>query len=194
MAEMENTPEEETSPEAADEVSEAQSEPGQEEGAAEVEEKEIEAGEEGSITSALHLDEQLGEDSADDSGVEEAQGWAVGGNADADLDEGDEVASVRFAQLEPGIPQAQAPSPRLNNVEVDIVVELGRTEMKVRELINLKEQDVIQLNKLAGEAFEVRVNGRLFAEGEVVVLGPDEMSIRITRLNPLGITERPERD
>jgi len=86
-----------------------------------------------------------------------------------------------------------SPVNRLDNVVVDLTCELGRKQMTLREVRQLKEQDVIQLNKLAGEAFAVRVNGRLFAEGEVVVLA-DEMSIRITRLMNLGIPERPERN
>jgi len=70
---------------------------------------------------------------------------------------------------------------RLDNVVVDLTCELGRKEMTLREVRQLKEQDVIELDKLAGEAFEVRLNGRRFAEGEIVVV-TDEMGVRVTRL------------
>jgi len=69
----------------------------------------------------------------------------------------------------------------LNNVVVQVTCELGRKEMNLKEVRQLKEQDVIELEKLAGEAFDIRVNGRAFASGEVVVV-TDMMAVRITSL------------
>lgn len=69
----------------------------------------------------------------------------------------------------------------LENVDVDITVELARKEISLGEARHLKEGEFIEFNKLAGEAFDVRVNERLFAEGEIVVVS-DIMAIRITRL------------
>ena len=89
---------------------------------------------------------------------------------------------VQFVQLELAEPPPPKPKHgRLNNVYVDITVELGRKEMTVRELTDLKEQEVIELNKLAGESFDILVNQRPFAEGEIVVI-TDQMAVRITRL------------
>jgi flagellar motor switch protein FliN/FliY len=94
----------------------------------------------------------------------------------------DEIVPVQFAQLELPAPQKIKPRfGRINNVFVDITVELGRKEMSVRDLTNLKEQEVIDLDKLAGEAFDILINGRPFAEGEIVVV-TDLMAVRITRL------------
>ena len=58
---------------------------------------------------------------------------------------------------------------------------MGRTEKSVRDLTNLKENDVIDLDKLAGEPFDILINKRQFAEGEIVVV-TDTMAVRITRL------------
>jgi len=69
----------------------------------------------------------------------------------------------------------------LNNVAVHVTCELGRKEMSLKDIRRLKEQDVIELEKLAGEAFEIRVNGRQFASGEVVVV-TDLMAVRVTSL------------
>lgn len=69
----------------------------------------------------------------------------------------------------------------LDNVSIDISVELGRREISIDEARRLKEQDVIDFNKLAGEAFDVLLNGRVFAEGEIVVV-TDLMAVRLTRL------------
>ena len=125
-----------------------------------------------------HLEQQLG----DDSGVEEAlQAWTEGGHDLDEFDDKEEIASVRFPQLEPAVPKVQDRSDLLNNVWVDVAVELGRKDMMVSQVANLKEQDVIELDKLAGEAFEIRINGRLFAQGEVVVVS-DLMAVRITSL------------
>ena len=140
-----------------------------------------------------HLDDQLG-DEGDDSGVEEAlQAWAEGGHAPADVDEGDEIKLVHLPQLEPGLPQAQPRPGRLNNVYVTTTVELGRRSMTVRDICDLKETEVIELDKLAGESFEVRVNGRLFAFGEVVVV-TDMMAVRITSLVDSASGREPAND
>ena len=142
------------------------------------------------VTSATHLDEQLdeqlddgsGDDSGEDSGLEEALlAWAEGGHPMDELDDSDEVAAVQFAQLDPQPARVKARESRLHNVEVDVTVELGRKDVTVRELVAPKEQDYIELDKLAGEAFTVLINGRPFAEGEIVVV-TDIMALRITRL------------
>lgn len=129
---------------------------------------------EDAISEAAHLDEELEE------GFPAAAGRSQ--PASSDEDEGEVVTPVQFAQLE--VPIARKGKPRmsrLNNVEVDIAVELGRKDMTVRELMRLKVQDIIELEKLAGEAFDIRVNSRLFAEGEVVVV-TDLMAVRITKM------------
>ncbi len=117
------------------------------------------------------------------SGVEEAlRAWEAGGHATEELDEDDQVRPVRFGQLEETEPPPTKPRvSRLNNVYIDIIVELGRKEMTVRELTNLKEQEVIELDKLAGESFDILVNDRPFAEGEIVVI-TDMMAVRLTKM------------
>ena len=69
----------------------------------------------------------------------------------------------------------------LNDIFVDISVELGRKEVRLADTRRLQVGDVIDLDKLAGEAFDILINGRSFAEGEIVVV-TDLMAIRITRL------------
>jgi len=81
----------------------------------------------------------------------------------------------------------------MNNVQVLVTVELGRKSVTVRELHQIKDQDVIELDKLAGEAFDIRVNGREFASGEVVVV-TDMMAVRITSLTLHTVAEEPEEE
>jgi len=70
---------------------------------------------------------------------------------------------------------------RLGNVELDVAVELGRKEITLQELREIKKDDDIAFSKLAGEAFDILINDRVFAEGEVVVV-TDMMAVRVTRL------------
>jgi len=69
----------------------------------------------------------------------------------------------------------------LSNVDVEVSVELGRREMTLAEARRLDKGNIISFPRLAGEAFDIMVNGRRFAEGEIVVV-TDMMGIRITRL------------
>ena len=74
------------------------------------------------------------------------------------------------------------PRADLGNVEVEVVVELGRREdMTLGVVRRLQEQDFVELDKLAGEAFTILVNQRPFAEGEIVVV-TDIMAVRVTRM------------
>jgi len=157
------------------------------------------AGEDNALGGAGHLDRQLGDESSsggkdvvDDAGVEEAlQAWEEGGHVLEESEDSDQITAVRFAQLEEAVPQVKKNVHMLDNVIVDITVELGRKLMSVRRLTELKEQDVIELDKLAGEAFDIRVNGRLFAKGEVVVV-TDLMAVRITALHSNPDTQNTE--
>ncbi len=173
MAETEDLDDIEENLSADDEMLPADGEGYQEAVSADLEDEESE-----NVTSAAHLDEQLEED----AGVTEAlQAWSEGGHVEEELDDIDEVAPIQFAQLDDRPVMQKERSDRLHNVEVEITVELGRSEMTVKELVNLKEQDFIELNKLAGEAFTILINKRPFAEGEIVVV-TDIMAVRITRL------------
>jgi len=69
----------------------------------------------------------------------------------------------------------------LGDIGLKVAVDLGRKEMSVSEVRRMKVGDVIDLDKLAGEAFDVKVNGQVFAHGEIVVV-TDLMACRVTRL------------
>lgn len=69
----------------------------------------------------------------------------------------------------------------LGDVELDVSVELGRTEMLVEDVLRLSEGSVLELDKLAGDPVDVFVNHRLVARGEVLVLN-DNFCIRISEI------------
>lgn len=59
----------------------------------------------------------------------------------------------------------------LENIKVQVTVEVGRTEMTIRELLRLNEGSVVELDRLAGDPLDIVINGTLIAKGEVVVVG-----------------------
>lgn len=65
------------------------------------------------------------------------------------------------------------------DVPLQITVELGRTRKQIREVLSLGPGSVVELDKLAGEAVDVLVNGKLVAKGEVVVID-ENFGVRIT--------------
>ena len=56
----------------------------------------------------------------------------------------------------------------LKDVGVSLTVELGRTEMRLRDVLSLGEDSVVMLDRLTDELLDVRVNGKLIAKGEIV--------------------------
>lgn len=81
-----------------------------------------------------------------------------------------------------------APLASLYDLSLPIAIELGRTSMKVQEVLHLGRGSVIELDRLAGEPVDVYVGDRRFAEGEVVVLG-ENFGVRITRILPANRSE-----
>jgi flagellar motor switch protein FliN/FliY len=69
----------------------------------------------------------------------------------------------------------------LSDVDLDVMIELGRTEMLVEDVLRLGSGSVVELDKLAGDPVDVHVNGRLVARGEVLVLN-DNFCIRISEI------------
>ncbi len=67
------------------------------------------------------------------------------------------------------------------DVPLEVTVELGRTNKTIKEILDFSPGTIIELNKLAGEAIDVLVNGKYVAKGEVVVI-EDSFGIRITEI------------
>ncbi len=65
------------------------------------------------------------------------------------------------------------------DIPLRVTVELGRTKMVVRDLLNLGQGSVVELSKLAGEPMEVLVNDKLVAKGEAVVVN-EKFGVRLT--------------
>lgn len=99
-----------------------------------------------------------------------------------------ESAQATPAQPAPNVFQslvAESVPPAANNLDlildipVQLTVELGRTKIAIRNLLQLAQGSVVELDGLAGEPMDVLVNGYLIAQGEVVVVN-DKFGIRLT--------------
>ena len=72
----------------------------------------------------------------------------------------------------------------LENIEVKLTVEVGSTELKIRDLLRLNEGSVVELDRLAGDPLDILANGVKIAKGEVVMVG-ERFGIRFTEVtNP----------
>jgi flagellar motor switch protein FliN len=73
------------------------------------------------------------------------------------------------------------PMDLIGDVELDLRIELGRTQMRLEEVLELRSGSVVALDKLAGDPVDIYVNGRMIARGEVLVMN-DNFCIRVTEL------------
>lgn len=86
-----------------------------------------------------------------------------------------------FQQLGIGADQgaAQNDLDMIMDIPVQLSVELGRTKMPIKNLLQLAQGSVVELSGLAGEPLDVLINGFLIAQGEVVVVN-EKLGIRVT--------------
>jgi len=84
-----------------------------------------------------------------------------------------------------GTPSMPGRLSRLGDIEVRAAVEVGAAELSLRDVAALGPGSVVRLDRLVGDPAELTVNGRLFARGDLVVVG-DRLGLRITDLTDGG--------
>lgn len=84
------------------------------------------------------------------------------------LDKGKEAGEARDLEM-------------IMDIPVKLTVELGRTKLTIKQLLELAQGSVVELDGLAGEPMDILINGYLIAQGEVVVVD-DKYGIRITEI------------
>lgn len=94
---------------------------------------------------------------------------------------GTSAQRASFPELRPEAGNAGDPNQLdlVMDIPVTLSVELGRTKIQIRELLQLAQGSVVDLDRLAGEPMDVLVNGFLIARGEVVLVN-DKFGIRLT--------------
>ncbi|WP_084004624.1 flagellar motor switch protein FliN [Terasakiispira papahanaumokuakeensis] len=123
------------------------------------------------------------ESSSDDDGMDDwAAAMAEQDETDsADLTE-DDIQTAPLDYLEDESPDFDSDNPNLEvimDIPVTISMEVGSTEIAIRNLLQLNQGSVIELDRLAGEPLDVKVNGTLIAHGEVVMVN-EKFGIRLT--------------
>ena len=119
--------------------------------------------------------ENNGDAAADDWGA------ALNEQADGEGKSVDDYAAAEMQTLQEG---NVAPADDVNldvimEIPVTLSMEIGRTEISIRNLLQLNQGSVVELDRLAGEPMDVMVNGTLVAHGEVVVVN-EKFGIRLT--------------
>ncbi|WP_054958677.1 flagellar motor switch phosphatase FliY [Paenibacillus dakarensis] len=91
------------------------------------------------------------------------------------------VQPVQFANLQ-NAPYAQVEENNLNllmDIPLKVTVELGRTQKQIKDILEMSQGSIIELDKLAGEPVDILVNHKLIAKGEVVVID-ENFGVRVT--------------
>lgn len=123
-------------------------------------------------------------EAGDDAGQAEIDAMmAQGGSAAAAAPAAPRMAMEEFgAAPKPGNGPVALEGPNLDvilDIPVSISMEVGSTEISIRNLLQLNQGSVVELDRLAGEPLDVLVNGTLIAHGEVVVVN-EKFGIRLT--------------
>ncbi|MCE8029607.1 flagellar motor switch protein FliN [Halomonas daqingensis] len=120
--------------------------------------------------------EALAEQEAFESSADEAPAAAT--PAAAPQSAGDRVFRPLDRGKEGGAPRDLE---MIMDIPVKLTVELGRTKLTIKQLLELAQGSVVELDGLAGEPMDILINGYLIAQGEVVVVD-DKYGIRITAI------------
>ena len=82
---------------------------------------------------------------------------------------------------------------RVRDIPLEVTVELGRTRLLIRDIMDLSAGSIIELDKIAGEPVDLFANGLLVARGEVIVID-DNFGVRVTEIITARDREASEKD
>ncbi len=123
-----------------------------------------------------------------------ADEWAAALEAqeESDSEAAPAAASAQFQELEADASSSNESEGDVQldailDVPVTISMEIGRTQIAIRNLLQLNQGSVVELDRLAGEPMDVLVNGTLIAKGEVVVVN-EKFGVRLTDI--ISATDR----
>lgn len=113
---------------------------------------------------------------------EMADEWAAAmeeqGDSGSD-DEGFQQVSAKHLNETPNDGSGDVKLDVILDIPVTVAMEIGRTQLSIRNLLQLNQGSIVELDRLAGEPMDVLVNGTLVAHGEVVVVN-EKFGIRLT--------------
>ncbi|HEY3299413.1 MAG TPA: flagellar motor switch protein FliN [Methylophilaceae bacterium] len=126
----------------------------------------------------------MAEQASSDAGAADDWGAAMSEQSAAEtsaLQSGGGEQSAVFTEFSPKntLNESKSDIDFILDIPVQLTVELGRTKIAIKNLLQLAQGSVVELDGLAGEPMDVLVNGYLIAQGEVVVVN-DKFGIRLT--------------
>ncbi len=119
-----------------------------------------------------------------DSAAQKAVSQGLSEEAQADPPSQEPAPAAQFDELTASGEAEPSTKPELNfllEIPLEIQVELGRCTMKIKELLQLGQGSIVELNKMAGEPADIYVNRKLMAKGEVVVVN-EKFGIKLTEI------------
>lgn len=128
---------------------------------------------------AAALEEQGGEEGNADDDWAAAMAEQAESEAPTEAPKADAKAAPMTKLDDSGKPRTDVNMDMVLDIPVTISMEIGRTRISIRNLLQLSQGSVVELDRLAGEPMDVLVNDTLIAHGEVVVVN-DKFGIRLT--------------
>ena len=101
----------------------------------------------------------------------------------------EEVAVQAAGEAEPSLEDFKPTMPGninpevLQNIVVNLSIEVGRAQIKIKDLMRLTQGSVVELDRIAGEPLDLLVNNSVVAQGEIVLVN-DRYGVRLTRVVP----------
>jgi flagellar motor switch protein FliN/FliY len=93
-----------------------------------------------------------------------------------------EIIEFQYPEFGGTVPSSEhATLDQISEVELDVKIELGRTDMYLEDILKLRKGSVVPLDKLAGESVDIYINDRLLARGEVLVMN-ENFCVRVAEL------------
>lgn len=113
-------------------------------------------------------------------------------NDNFDIDSALDMIDAETAPTVTDSPTAQRHPPRdmaqfLRKIPVTLTLEVGATDISLADLITITEGSVVELDKLAGELLDIKINGTVIGRAEVVVSG-ENYGLRVVELDNLDLT------
>lgn len=119
------------------------------------------------------------------SGNEPADDWSSGFGEDKPGASVGAVDLPSFGGTTPARDDGNGPMSRIKDIPLDVTVELGRTRLLIRDILDLNAGSIVELEKIAGEPVDLLANGLLVARGEVIVID-DNFGVRLTEIITAG--------